>query len=231
MLALLYDIHGNLPALEAVLADEHGADEWLLGGDMVPFGPYPDETLERLQALDGATWIRGNTERWLVDRHDLEGPMTEAVEACRAAIGDARADELAALPESAALDGGLAVHASPASDMRSFMPEPGDDEAELLAGASGPKLFFGHTHLQFRRESVSTHAGIELVNPGSVGMSLDGDRRAAYALLHDDGTVELRRVAYDWEASVRALCRRFGGRDWVKIVSARIELSRFDVAS
>ena len=57
------------------------------------------------------------------------------------------------------------------------------------------------------------HAGIELVNPGSVGMSLDGDRRAAYALLHDDGTVELRRVAYDWEASVRALCRRFGGRD------------------
>ena len=132
MLALLYDIHGNLPALEAVLADAHGADEWLLGGDMVPFGPYPDETLERLQALDGATWIRGNTERWLVDRHDLEGPMTEAVEACRAAIGDARADELAALPESAALDGGLAVHASPASDMRSFMPEPGDDEAELL---------------------------------------------------------------------------------------------------
>jgi diadenosine tetraphosphatase ApaH/serine/threonine PP2A family protein phosphatase len=229
MLALLYDIHGNLPALEAVLADASGADRWLLGGDMAPFGPYPDETLDRLQALEGAIWIRGNTERWLVDREDLRGPMTEAVEACRAVIGDARADELAALPERAALDGGVAVHASPVSDMRSFLPQPRDDEGELLAGSTAPRLFFGHTHLQFRRAAVG--AATELVNPGSVGMPLDGDRRAAYALLHDDGSVELRRVAYDWEASVRALRRRFGGRDWVRIVSARIELSRFDVAA
>jgi diadenosine tetraphosphatase ApaH/serine/threonine PP2A family protein phosphatase len=116
--------------------------------------------------------------------------------------------------------------------MRSFLPDPGDDEAELLAGADARRLFFGHTHLQFRRPAADGGSdGLELVNPGSVGMPLDGDRRAAYALLRDDGTVELRRIAYDWEASVRALRRRFGGRRWVRIVSARIELARFDVGA
>src|SRR3954463_9543558 len=68
MLALLYDIHGNLPALEAVLADLDGraVDRYLIGGDMAPFGAWPAETVARLHALDDAVWIRGNTERWLV---------------------------------------------------------------------------------------------------------------------------------------------------------------------
>ena len=75
MLAALYDIHGNLPALEAVLADARaaGARSWVLGGDFALMGPWPVETLERLRALEGAHWIRGNADRWLADASDAPG--------------------------------------------------------------------------------------------------------------------------------------------------------------
>ena len=68
MLALLYDIHGNLPALEAVLEDAEGAgaDRFILGGDYAAFGAWPAETVERLRGLD-ARWLRGNVDRWTVD--------------------------------------------------------------------------------------------------------------------------------------------------------------------
>jgi diadenosine tetraphosphatase ApaH/serine/threonine PP2A family protein phosphatase len=230
MLALLYDIHGNLPALEAVLtdADAQGADRWLLGGDMVPFGAWPAETLGRLRDLPHSHWIRGNTERWLVDRADLtaDNPMLEAIEACRDMLGDALAQELAALPESAAVDGrGTAWHGSPVSDMRSFLPRPAEDEEELLRGVEDPLLVFGHTHLQFRRTAAN---GTLLVNPGSVGIPLDGDPRAGYALVHEGGDIELRRVAYDHAASAAELRERFGGAPWAEIVAGRIERASAD---
>jgi predicted phosphodiesterase len=235
MLALVYDIHGNLPALEAVLADaaDQGADGWLLGGDLAAFGAWPAETVARLRELPAATWIRGNTERWLVDRSDLpvDQPMHRAVLACREELGEALADELAALPERARVDADTAaVHASPVSDMRSFLPEPGDDEHELLAGVEEGRLVFGHTHLAFRRVALREGAPpVELVNPGSVGMPLDGDHRAAYALLRDGGQVEHRRVVYDHAAGVAELKRRYGDEPWVRIVCARLEQARFDV--
>jgi predicted phosphodiesterase len=227
MLALVYDIHGNLPALEAVLADARaqGADRWLLGGDMAAFGAWPAETVERLRGLDDATWIRGNTERWLSDRSDLppDQPMHAAALACREELGDAVADELSALPERASLPPTtLAVHASPVSDMRSFAREARDDDGELLGDVRDGRLVFGHTHLPFRR-----HAGpVELVNPGSVGMPLDGDPRAAYALVDDDGEVRLRRVAYDHAESAAELARRYGEEPWVAIVRGRLEHAR-----
>lgn len=236
MLALLYDVHGNLPALDAVLADTRGrsATRWLVGGDAAPFGGWPADVLERLDAL-GAVWIRGNTERWLADRSDLppDAPMHAAVLACRAAVGDARADALAALPESAQLPGGgRAWHGSPVSDMRSFLPEPADQDAELLAGAGEPLLAFGHTHVQFRREAPRPDGTgtIELLNPGSVGMPLDGDRRAAYALLDDDGAIDLRRLDYDWAAARDRVLGVADGAPWGPLVAARIEQARFDVS-
>ena len=63
MLGILYDVHGNLAALEAVLGEAEGVDEWLLGGDYCAFGPWPVETLARLRELPNATWLRGNGER------------------------------------------------------------------------------------------------------------------------------------------------------------------------
>ena len=76
-----------------------------------------------------------------------------------------------------------AWHGSPVSDMQSFLPEPGDDEDELLIGVTDARLYFGHTHLQFRRTAAEPNGPVELVNPGSVGIPLDGDHRAAYALV------------------------------------------------
>jgi predicted phosphodiesterase len=229
MLALVYDIHGNLPALEAVLGDarERGADAWLLGGDVAAFGAWPAETVDRLRELDGATWIRGNTERWLADRSDLpaDQPMHAAALACRAALGDVTADELAALPERAEpAPGTVAVHASPVSDMRSFAPQATDADAELLGDVRSGLLVFGHTHLAFERRA----GDVALLNPGSVGMPFDGDHRAAYALVHEDGTIEHRRVAYDHASVPAALRERYGDAAWheralYRFANARLE--------
>src|SRR5690349_19872008 len=103
MLALRYEVHGYLPALEAVLADAEsaGADRWLLGGDYAAFGGWPRETVERLQQLDDAVWIRGNTERWLVDAGDLlaDAPQHPALQAARDALGEQAVAWLSALRE------------------------------------------------------------------------------------------------------------------------------------
>ncbi|HYF27842.1 MAG TPA: metallophosphoesterase family protein [Baekduia sp.] len=216
--ALLYDVHGNLPALEAVLADarEEAADRWVLGGDLVAFGAWPRECLAALRDLPGAIWIRGNTERWLSDRHDTPEPMDQAALACRAALGDADADALFRLPGTATVGETLYCHASPDSDMASFLPQAQDGDAALLGDLDADRVVFGHTHLQFRRGGPR---GVELVNPGSVGMPLDGDHRAAYALVHDDGDLELRRVDYDRDAAVAGLD---GPDPWREVVQGRL---------
>jgi putative phosphoesterase len=218
--ALLYDAHGNLPALEAVLADASDADEFLLGGDYAMAGAWPKETVERLKELPNTTWIRGNADRWLVDRHDAPSLVEEAGARCAEALGEELVQELVALPESTTIDGTLYCHASPQNDMQSFLPEPGDLDAELLLGVEARRVVFGHTHIQFARTGPGE---IELVNPGSVGMPWDGDHRAAYAVMDGD-EVELRRVEYDWQASVAAIRERVG-----ELPARRVELARFDV--
>ena len=230
MLALLYDVHGNLPALEAVLADARarGADRHLLGGDYALYGGWPAETLARLRELDGAIWVRGNVDRWLTDPGDVPVPEVHgALADCRAALGEEAVAWLYGLPERAELDDGtVAVHATPLSDMRFFAPETSPGDAELLAGIRPPRLLFGHTHVAFRRVAL----GVELVNPGSVGLPWDGDRRAAYALIHPDGTLEHRRVEYDHAAAVERLRAAFGDAPWVRTTAARLEQARFDAA-
>jgi len=128
-------------------------------------------------------------------------------------------NELAGLAADVVLDGTRYCHGSPVSDVRSFMPSPGEDDGELLGDARERRIVFGHTHLQFVR---TTEAGVELVNPGSVGMPFDGDHRAAYALLDDHGRIELRRVAYDHEASADAVQERFGDVPWAARSARRL---------
>lgn len=224
MTGLLYDVHGNLLALEAVLADAEaaGVRRFVLGGDYGMAGAWPRECVERLRELD-ATWIRGNVDRWCANPDDAPDVVQPLIARCRELLGPETVDELGALPEQAVLDGARYCHASPASDLQSFFPERRDNEAELLGGVEERRLVFGHTHVQFRRRN-----GIELVNPGSVGAPWDGDRRAAYALVAPDGEVELRRVEYDWQAAADAIRERLG--DAGEIPAKRVEQARFDVA-
>jgi predicted phosphodiesterase len=217
VLAVLYDIHGNLVALEEVLRDAEaaGADAYLLGGDFASWSPWPRETLEQLRALPNTTWIRGNGERWLreppTDRPDVAAELAEA----DSGLGT---DEgwLYSLQSQVELDGVLYVHGSPLSDVESFPAQPSDDDERMLNGVRDKTVVFGHSHLQFKRSGPN---GTTLINPGSAGMPLDGDIRAAYALRDNDGEFQFRRVAYDTERVAQAWARQPG---WGQFAAQRI---------
>jgi diadenosine tetraphosphatase ApaH/serine/threonine PP2A family protein phosphatase len=208
--ALLYDIHGNLPALEAVIADAEscGAEGFVLGGDYALAGAFPEECVRRIEGLTGS-WIRGNTERWLEDPSDApdDALLHSLIEYCRAELGGATVETLFNLPAALSLDGALVCHASPHDDVLTFMPEPTDADHQLLANTEEEVVFFGHSHVQFERSAEGTRL---LVNPGSVGLPFDGDRRAAYALWRGGRDVELRRVEYDSDAYAASIRERMG---------------------
>jgi diadenosine tetraphosphatase ApaH/serine/threonine PP2A family protein phosphatase len=220
MLGLLYDIHGNLPALERVLAeaDAEEVDRWLLGGDYGTPSPWPLETLDRLKQLPEATWIRGNGERWLREPPLDRPEVMESYELFAGGLPDDVVDWLYGLPAQAEVDGVLYVHGSPLSDVESFAPEPEPDEERLLDGVRDRLVVFGHSHQQFRRPGPD---GMKLLNPGSVGMPLDGDARAAWAVRDGDGRFEFRRTAYDTERAAVAF-RGLGG-GFGEMVARRIE--------
>jgi diadenosine tetraphosphatase ApaH/serine/threonine PP2A family protein phosphatase len=127
-------------------------------------------------------------------------------------------DWLYGLPPQTELDGVLYVHGSPLADDDSFAPEPQDGEERLLAGVRDHLVVFGHSHQQFRRPGPD---GTELLNPGSVGMPLDGDVRAAWATRGEDGDFRFRRTNYDVERAAEAY-RRMGG-PFGEMASRRIE--------
>lgn len=210
VLTVLYDIHGNTGALEAVLAeaDAIGADRYLLGGDYGTPSPAPLETLERLRSLPNATWIRGNGERWLREPPLDRPEVMEIYEFMSSGVPEHEVEWLYGLPPQVELDGILYVHGSPHSDVESFAPEPQDGEGRLLDGVQERTIVFGHSHQQFRRPGPD---GTDLVNPGSVGMPLDGDARSAWATW--DGDFTFRRTEYDVEraaAAYRSLGGEFG---------------------
>ncbi len=216
MLGLLYDIHGNLPALEAVLAEmeDVGCDSFLLGGDYGTPSPAPQETLARLRELPNATWIRGNGERWLREPPDIP-EVVEAYKEFEGVLTEEEINWLYGLPEQAELDGILYVHGSPVSDVESFAPTPEEGEERMLGGVRDRTIVFGHSHQQFRRPGPN---GTDLVNPGSAGMPLDGDVRAAWATW--DGDFEFRRTEYDIERAAAAY-RAMGG-DFGEFAANRI---------
>ena len=178
------------------------------------------------KALPDALWIRGNGERWTASPDQApDNPILPGGDRSgQQALGARLVADLAALPANITRGDTLICHGSPVSDVRSFFPEPADDEA----GAARRH----HRHapdLRPHPPPVPPHDadGIELINPGSVGMPFDGDPRAAYALVHDDGSIEHRRVAYDHQASAARV--REHGTEWAEVVARRIEQSRADV--
>jgi diadenosine tetraphosphatase ApaH/serine/threonine PP2A family protein phosphatase len=220
VLGVIYDIHGNMPALEGVLAqaEADGVDRWLLGGDYGTPSPWPGETLGRLRELENARWIRGNGERWLREPPRDRPEVMEVYEHFIGGLPEEEIEWLYGLPQQAELDGVLYVHGSPLSDVESFAPQPEPDEARLLAGVRDRLVVFGHSHQQFRRPGPD---GTDLLNPGSVGMPLDGDRRAAWAVRDDEGEFAFRRNEYDVERAAAAY--RNMGDDFGEMAARRIE--------
>ena len=222
LVAILYDIHGNLPALDEVLreAGEAGTDRYLLGGDYVAPEPLGSATLARLRELEHATWIRGNGERWLTEPPEDPPEIVPVIRLMTRDLAN-EIERLYDLPAQAEIDDVLYVHGSPLSDVESFAVEPREDDERMLNGVRDRTVVFGHSHLQFRRPGPN---GTDLVNPGSVGMPLDRDVRAAWALRPDGGDFEFRRTAYDvarQAAAYRALPDDYG--DARELFARRIE--------
>jgi len=109
VLGILYDIHGNIPALGRVLdeAAALGVDRWLLGGDYGTPSPWPEETIARLRELPDATWIRGNGERWLREPPLDRPEVMESYKIFAGSYPEELVDWLYALPAQAELEGGL----------------------------------------------------------------------------------------------------------------------------
>ena len=195
--AALFDVHGNLPAFEAVLADVEasGADLVACGGDAVP-GPFPRETLALLRALgDRLVYVRGNGERAVAAGTEPEARW------CAERLDAADLAWLARLPLTATvpverLGDVLVCHGTPRSDEEIVtLVTPDERLARILAGVTAPLVIAGHTHSQLDRTVGETR----FVNAGSVGMPYEHDHGAYWALLGPD--VELRRTPYDADAA------------------------------
>jgi predicted phosphodiesterase len=206
-LAALYDVHGNLPALEAVLAEveRERCDLIVFGGD-VAAGPHSAETVEVLVELgDRARFVLGNCEQYMIriwDGEVDEDRDTLAFDWAAKRLTKAQRDFLDSFPEVQRVDvPGLGTvlfrHGSPRSIdevVTPLTPEP--LVAEMVAGVPEPVAVIGHTHIQFDRRV----AGHRVVNAGSVGMPY-ADRPGAYWALLADGEVSLRRTDYDLDAA------------------------------
>jgi putative phosphoesterase len=186
-------VHGNLPALEAVLAEVAtlDVDRIVCGGDVVA-GPFPRECLDRLLAVD-AVFVRGNADRL---PEAIPGSSWVASRLCPLSL-----QFLRALPESVSLGGVLYCHGSPRSDEEILTRVSPDDRLRAaLEGVAERLVVGGHTHVQFVRQVD----GIRFANAGSVGMPYEG-RTGAFWGLVDGDEIELRHTAYAVDAAVAAI--------------------------
>jgi putative phosphoesterase len=207
--AALYDVHGNVPALEAVLAEVEAleVDAIVVGGD-IAIGPMPREALERLLQLgERALFLRGNGDREIAADPSGSGGGLWAVRTRWSAeqLERGQLAWLAALPDTqpVEVDGlgpVLFCHGSPRSDEEILTRISREERvAAAVAGVAEHVVVCGHTHVQFDRQV----AGKRLVNAGSVGMPYEAQPGAYWALLGPD--VELRRTDYDLEAAATAI--------------------------
>ena len=216
--AAIYDIHGNLPALDAVLRDIEGVepDVILVGGDSVS-GPFPRATLERLMTLGSHVHvIRGNADRELVGDFDRAaegggaGEDDDDIWSLRAVwtaqqITNEQRDFLAGLPETKSFDiAGLGpvrfCHGSPRSDEEIITAATSDDRLRrILAGVEERLVVCGHTHIQFDR----VVDGMRVINAGSVGIPYEAEPGAYWALLGPE--VGLRRTVYDFDEAAERI--------------------------
>lgn len=225
-IAIVSDIHGNLTALEAVIADirKHSPDLVLQGGDLPYGGSHPAEVMDKVAEL-GWPGVVGNTDEVLWSRRGLEKmqftapklrPLLRIIEECAAAtremIGESRLGWLKKLPLEIRQQELLLLHAGPGDLWKSPMDDADDETMQRVYGPSGASIVvYGHIHRPF----VRTLAGLTVCNSGSVGMPYDGDPRASY-LLVEQGRAEIRRVEYDVAKEVKSLLRSdYPYKEWL----------------
>jgi len=198
--AAISDIHGNLPALEAVLAEieREDVDAIVVVGDTIS-GPWAAECLD---LVADALHVRGNADREVIERSDLYGPLAQW-SADR--LGEERLRAAASWPLTRELDVEglgrvLVCHSTQVSEDPIYTRiTPEEQVLDLFSGADVDVILCGHTHMQYDRTLSS---GLRIVNPGSVGMPYEGRRGAFWAVLGPD--VELRHTEYDVDATVEA---------------------------
>lgn len=205
-IVLFSDVHGNVVALEAVLAAirrEAAPDALFVAGDLALFGPRPAEALALLRSLDGARFVVGNTDQYLLDGRD-----EQEVAFARARLSDDEIAFLGGLPFEQRLEVApghelLVVHANPRDLEGAITPDsPAEHIRPWFEGVTAEVVAFGHYHVPFVRQLD----GRTLVDVAAVGMSRDGDQRAAYAILtweRGAWRIEHRRVPYDIQAVAR----------------------------
>jgi predicted phosphodiesterase len=190
--AALYDVEGNVPALEAVLADLESVqpDAIVFGGDLF-CGGQPVELIDRARGLPNAHFLLGNADR-----------LTEPLVAYEVGLlRDDQREFVATFPEKLVIDGVLYRHGSPRSvDELVTVLTPDEVLREMLDGIEQRTIVIGHTHTQFDRQ-VDDY---RIVNAGSVGAAWE-DEAAAYWALLDNGHLELRRTEYDVQEALRRL--------------------------
>jgi predicted phosphodiesterase len=210
--AALYDVEGNLPSLEAVLAEveREQPDAIVVGGDIVT-GPMPSETLDRLRGLERAYFLRGNADRWVVDvkrgarPEGLPDDVVDALAWTGEQLSDEQIDFLAGLPQTITLDvDGLGrvcfCHATPRDDNELFTERtPEDALTEVLAGTPEATIVCGHTHMQFDRRVGRWR----VINAGSVGVPWDDGPQPRWALLGP--VVSFRRTQLDHERAAERI--------------------------
>jgi putative phosphoesterase len=208
--AALYDVHGNLPALEAVLADPRlaEADVIVSGGDLVA-GPLPAECLDRLEALgERAQFLTGNGDREVAAPTGDEQWHRDVGGWSAARLTSDRLERVRRWPATVELEVAdlgvvLFCHATPTSDLPILtLATPDEDAARELGDVAADVVVCGHTHVQYDRQV----GRVRLVNAGSVGMPYEGSADARWVLLGPDG-VELLSTPYDAVAALDDLSR------------------------
>lgn len=226
---ILTDIHANLEALEACLADAalRGYDETLFLGDLVGYGADPNAVVERVRDLQPLAMVRGNHDKVVFGMDQAEGFNAVAKSAAAwmlEVLTPANRDWVAALPQGPETVDDLVeiCHGSPFDEDAYIFDEA--DARLALSTSERPLCLFGHTHYPITFELADTEftsigpamdeearldllEGVKyLVNPGSVGQPRDGDPRAAYAIVDADARhIELFRLIYPVELAQKKI--------------------------
>jgi putative phosphoesterase len=232
-IAVLADVHANLHALEAVLADarEKGVEVFLNAGDFVGYGAFPNEVIEILRSNKVLSIIGNYDLKVLEGRSSNSGEKDIAFKYARKKLTRTNKAYLNSLPKNITLEIKekklLMVHGSPESIEEHVYPNTSSKRLrEVISGSEVNILIVGHSHRQFSR----TIDEVAIINPGSVGRSDDNNPKAAYAIIgFNPFSVELIRISYDFETAAQAIRREGLPENFAQMLLCGLPLKKIRV--